>query len=138
MTNARTTGPDLRQIDWNRQPGLYVTVHRSGLASTATGISARCHLLTVNGVITAEDQVPAVRPLPSSCQAYQPSEEALPVWLYQDLGQVFLIPAHRTSAGAPDVAGWRFGGNFAYREDLRFHELAGFDAAVKIYDHATF
>lgn len=135
MTMSSTRDPDMFCTYRHEQPGVYVTVYRDGLtAPDRTGTSERHHLLTVNGLVTTGAH-PALRPLPQAAQMYLPSPEAPAVWLVREARRTIIVPASIPVDGVPDLTGWIFGGNFAYRADEQYHALVGFDAAVQIHDH---
>ncbi|KOV84721.1 hypothetical protein [Nocardia sp. NRRL S-836] len=132
---------DPAAVDWSNQPGLYVSVYRLALdiPTLADGISHRCGHTTVNGVIDAETRSrPVLHPIPPNCRSGVPNPDAPAMWIYQGFDQVFLVPATHLVDSVPDLIGLRHGGNFAYRDDPRFYQLVGFDAAIKIHDHREF
>jgi hypothetical protein len=131
---------DPAAVDWSNQPGLYVSVYRLALdiPTLADGLSHRHVHATLNGVIDAVGRRPVLHPIPADCRADMPNPDAPAMWIYQGFDRVFLVPATHLVDGVPDLTGLRHGGNFAYRDDPRFYQLVGFDAAIKIHDHREF
>jgi hypothetical protein len=152
QTNGTTYWPSHGQIspaapgampDLAGPPGLRVWFYRPahGRDDTGGGLSACHEQATVIGVVPFDSmrgpQPP--QPMPASMRIARPTTDAPAMWLVRDTMPyscvVYLVPADRpTIDGIADLAGVRFGGNFAYSPDPLFTRLAGTICAVPVHD----